>query len=180
MGNVGLNDVHRSAPLRLSAFAVDWLILALWGGLVFAIVMLVNAGVPPRPESALNAQVIGLVTMTLPFTLYFTLCESSRWRASIGKRVVGLGVLRRSGEQLSFGRALLRNAIKFIPWECGHTLAHQATFAGDGGSPGWVWGPAVIAAIGPLWWVVALIVTGDTPYDRWADARITRSRKVKG
>ena len=121
---------------------------------------------------------IGFVTMTLPFTLYFALCESSRWRASIGKRIVGLGVFRRSGEQLSFARALLRNASKFAPWEFGHTLAQQATFAGDGGFPVWLWGPTVIAVIGPLWWLAALFVTGDTPYDRWADARIARSSSL--
>jgi uncharacterized RDD family membrane protein YckC len=136
--------------------------------------MLANAGEPLRAKSAWHVQAIGFVTMTVPFTLYFALCESSRWRASIGKRVLGLTVFRRSGEQLSFARALLRNAIKFIPWECGHTLANQVAFAGERGFPAWAWGPAVIAVIGPLWWVAALYVAGDTPYDRWIDARIAR------
>ncbi len=160
---------------RLLAFAVDWLLIALWGGLVFGVVMLATGGNFPRPGGPWMAQAIGFITMTLPFTLYFAVCESSQWRASIGKRTVGLGVLRRSGEQLPFPRALLRNAIKFVPWEFGHTLAQQATLAGGTEFPVWLWGPAVIATIGPLWWLAALFATGDTPYDRWAGARIARS-----
>ncbi len=160
---------------RFLAFAVDLLILAAWGGVIFAIVMLAADGEPRRPSGPWLAQAIGFVAMTLPFTLYFTVCECSPRHASVGKRVFALAVLRRSAEPMSFARTFLRNAIKFTPWECGHALAQQAIYAGDEGMPLWVWGPAVIAAIGPLWWIVSLLASGDTPYDRWVDARVSRS-----
>lgn len=160
---------------RLLAFAIDWLIFALWGSSLFLIVMLVTGGDPPRPSGPWKAQAIGFLAVTLPFTLYFALCECSRRRASIGKRVVGLRVSRKSREQLSFKRALLRNAIKFIPWECGHMLTQQASMtAEDDPFPMWLWGPALISIIVPLWWLVSLYFKGQTPYDRWTDARITR------
>ncbi len=163
------------AVRRLLAFAMDWLIVVLWGGLLFGAVMIATSGNPSRPENPWKAQAIGLLTMTLPVTLYFALCESSAMRASLGKRILGLVVSRETGERLVFESALLRNAVKFVPWECGHTVAQQAAFSGDAGFPAWAWGPATVALVGPLWWLVAMIVTGRTPYDRWAFARVAMS-----
>ncbi len=169
-----MSDARAHFVLRLTAFVVDWMMVALWGGLLFGVIMLVTGGDPHGLGGPWKAQAVGFVCMTLPFTLYFAFCESSRWQASIGKRVVGLAVLRRSGGQLSFGRALLRSGIKFVPWEFGNTLAQQAFFGADGEFPMWLWGPTAIAGIGPLWWLVVLFVTGGTPYDRWVGARVNR------
>ena len=160
------------AVRRLLAFAMDWVVVALWGGALFGAVMIATDGSPPRPDNPWKAQGIGLLMMTLPVTLYFALCESSAMRASLGKRVLGLVVSRETGERLEFRSALLRNAVKFVPWECGHTVAQQAAFSGDGGLPAWVWGPAIVALVGPLWWLIAIVVTGPTPYDRLAVARV--------
>src|SRR5262245_12020506 len=115
---------------------------------------------------------MSFLMMTVPFTLYFALCESSPMRASLGKRALGLLVCRETGGRLSFGSALLRTAVKFTPWEFGHTVAWQSVFAGEAGFPTWVWGPATVALVGPVWWLVALIGTGRTTYDRWAFARV--------
>src|SRR5688500_14940033 len=126
---------------RLLAFGVDWFVIAAWGGLLFGAVMIATAGHPPRPENPCKAQGIGLLTMTLPVTLYFALCEASALGGSLGKRLLGLVVTRENGGRLSFGSALVRNALKFAPWECGHLVAQQAAFSGDAGFPAWVWGP---------------------------------------
>lgn len=157
---------------RVLAFAVDWFVVVLWGGVLFAVVMIAGGGDPPRPGNPLTAQAIGLLTMTVPVALYFAICESSAWQASLGKRVLGLVVSKSTGEPLSFGLALLRNAVKFVPWECGHAVAQQAAFSGEGGLPIWVWGLALVAYGGPAWWLVAMVATGLTPYDRWASARV--------
>ncbi len=160
-----------NAVRRIRAFAIDWLVMAVWGSLIFAAVMFATDGNPTRASGPWTAEGIGLLAMTLPVTLYFAVCESSRWQGSVGKRVAGLVVSRQAGGRLSFGRAFLRNAIKFAPWELGHLVFQQASFSGDGGFPVWVGGPAIVAVIGPLWWLVSLIMTGDTPYDRWVGAR---------
>ncbi len=159
---------------RLLAFAADWLIIALWGGLLFGFSLLATGGELVRPGEPWAAQGLGFLTMTLPVTLYFAFCESSRWRASLGKRVAGLVVFRESGARLSFGRAFFRNAIKFVPWEFGHTVAQHAASAGSEEFPVWLWGPAAAAAVGPLWWFAAMCATGRAPYDRWTDARVMR------
>lgn len=160
---------------RLLAFAVDWVLVILWGGLLFGAVMLASGGDPPRPENPWKAQGIGLVTMTVPVVLYFALCESSAMRASLGKRVLGLVVSRESGGRISFGSALVRNAVKFAPWEFGHTVAHQAAFSGEAGFPAWVWAVATVAFAGPVWWLLAILATGRPPYDRWVAARVERA-----
>jgi uncharacterized RDD family membrane protein YckC len=172
-----MNKTRAIAARRLSAFVVDWLIVAMWGGVLFGTVMLATSGNPPRPENPWTAQAIGFLTMTLPVTLYFALCESSTWRASIGKRVLALAVSSETGQRLSFGSALLRTSVKFVPWEFGHMVAQQAAFSGDNGVPAWLWGPMAIAFVGPLWWLVAMIATGRTPYDRLASAVVTGSAK---
>lgn len=163
------------AVRRVLAFAMDWLVVVLWGGVLFGAVMIATSGHAPRPENPWMAQGIGLLTMTVPVTLYFALCESSAMRASIGKHILGLIVSRETGERLSFGSALLRNGVKFVPWEFGHTVAQQAAFSGEGGFPSWVWGPAIVALAAPVWWFVAMMATGRTPYDRWALARVART-----
>jgi len=162
------------AARRLSAFAVDWLVVMLWAGTVFGVVMIATGGRPRPPGGAWSAQGLAFTTMTLPVLVYYALCESSVLRASLGKRALGLVVGGEQVERLSFASALLRSAVELAPWELGHTVAHQAAFSGEGGLPAWVWGPATIAAFVPMWWLASLIATGRTPYDRWTRTRVTR------
>jgi hypothetical protein len=132
------------AVRRLFAFAVDWfVVVVLWGGVLCCAVIIANGGKPPQLGSPWAGQAISFLTITLPFTLY-----------------------------LAFGSALLRNAVKFTPWEFGHFVTWQSFFLGEEGFPAWLWGPATIAFAGPVWWLASLIGTGRTPYDRWAFARV--------
>jgi uncharacterized RDD family membrane protein YckC len=168
-----MSEARAIAVRRLFAFGVDWfVVVVLWGGVICAAVMIATGGKPPDPRSPWVGQVMGFLTITVPFTLYLALCESSPMRASLGKRALGLVVTQETGGRLPFGSAFLRNAIKFTPWEFGHIVAWQAFFSGEEGLPAWVWGPATIAFVGPVWWLVAMIATGRTPYDRWTSASV--------
>ncbi len=175
-----MNHERMTALRRVLAFGADWLVMALWGGLIFGVVWVVTDGNPSRPANPWQAQAIGLLVMTVPVTLYFALCESSAMQATLGKRIAGLAVASETGERLSFRSALLRNAIKFLPWEFGHTVAQQAIFSGTDGLPAWVWAPLVVASIGPIWWIAALVRSGRTPYDRLARARVARTAIIEG
>jgi hypothetical protein len=73
---------------------------------------------------------------------------------AFGKRMLGLVVSGETGDRLAFGSALLRNGVKFVPWEFGHTVA--------------------------VWWLIAMMATGRTPYDRWASARVVPSAEPVG
>ena len=116
---------------RLIAFALDWLAMALWGGLLFGVILLLSRESPRAVSNPWTAQAIGFLSMTLPVTLYFSIMEGSKWGATLGKRIVGLRVFTMCGERLSFSRALLRNGLKFVPWELGHLVAQQAFYSGD-------------------------------------------------
>src|SRR5262249_51508180 len=85
-----MKEERAVALRRLLAFAVDWFVLVLWGGVIFGAVMIATGGNPPQPESPWTGQAMSLLTMTVPFTLYFALCESSAMQASLGKRALGL------------------------------------------------------------------------------------------
>jgi uncharacterized RDD family membrane protein YckC len=167
------------AVRRLFAFAADWFVVVLWGGVICGAVMIANGGKPQQLGSPWAGQAISFLTITVSFTLYLALCESSPMRAALGKRALGLVVSQETGGRLSFGSALLRNAVKFTPWEFGHIVFWQLFFSGEEGFPARVWGPAAIPFLGPVWWLVAIIASGRTPYDRWASARVRIARVHK-
>ena len=110
--------------------------------------------------------------MTLPVILYFSLCEASAWRASIGKKLLPLQLSAKHAERVPFFRILLRNVVKFAPWEVGHMVANQAIFSASE-VPGWVYVPMLLSLALPLWWVISIFMKGATPYDRLSGTRVT-------
>jgi uncharacterized RDD family membrane protein YckC len=66
-----------------------------------------------------------LILTFLPF-LYWPVLESSRWQATVGKRVMGLQVTDDDGGRLSFVHALMRMLAKFVsalPFALGFLIA---------------------------------------------------------
>jgi uncharacterized RDD family membrane protein YckC len=107
---------------RFAAFAVDYVVLAIF----IAVISVVFALLPPDVieslfATPLHGQLTGLLVLTVPVWLYFALCERSRWQATVGKRVMSLSVRSVDGHRLSLGQSLLRSGIKLIPWELAHT-----------------------------------------------------------
>ena len=163
---------------RLVAFAVDWLVIAAWAAMLFGVVMFGFSGHPPRPNGPWQMQVIGFAVMTLPVVLYFTLCESSVWQATLGKRALSLRVVYGRVGRTPFSHSLLRNIIKFLPWEMGHIVANQAFFSTSSGVPAWVYVPMLLAFGCPVWWVVSVFTFGYTPYDVIAHTRVVDGRNL--
>ena len=50
--------------------------------------------------------------------LYCAFAESSSWRATVGKRLLGLQVTTADGERISFGQATVRHFMKFLSFFC--------------------------------------------------------------
>lgn len=110
---------------RAGAYAIDAVILVVG---LSAIVWFVSALRLPPPGEAkgglfqILARIDGLFLLlvcALGWPAYFVLFESSRWQATPGKRVFGIGVTDRDGQAVSFLRALGRHAA---------ALANYATF----------------------------------------------------
>ena len=107
--------------LRLVAFIIDLALLFIPLMLLIGILAQamgvtdklqhIQPGQTPQALIALLGSkfVIGmLVTLILGIGLYFSLCECSPWRATLGKRMLGLFVVDLAGNRISFGRASAR------------------------------------------------------------------------
>lgn len=66
-----------------------------------------------------------LWNFSVPVWLYFILCDSSSRGATLGKRPFRLKVVDMENHPLSKSQALLRTAVKLLPWE----LVHVSAFA---------------------------------------------------
>ncbi len=165
---------------RLLAFALDYLVIAAYAlALTAATLLAANplrgllAALLATPASR---DAVAFVTVVLPVSLYFALQEGSARQGTWGKRKLGLRVTGLDGGPLPLGRALVRAAVKFLPWQIAHTcLFHY---------PGWPLAPAappawVIVGFALVWLLVIiyLVMLGfckshRTPYDRLAGSQV--------
>lgn len=107
---------------RIAAFAIDYLVLAVYIALVsITFALLPRDFVQWLFATPLSAQITVVIILTGPVLLYFAVLESSRRQATVGKRALGLRVSRVDGRRISFERGLARNGLKLIPWELAHT-----------------------------------------------------------
>jgi uncharacterized RDD family membrane protein YckC len=110
----------RHGVRRLGAAAMDlWVVLA-WGaaGGITYLILRTFGHVPTTPVAS---DVLGFLTLVVPVTATLAAQESSKHRATIGKRRVGFLVTATSGSQISFARSIARSSVKFLPWQLAHT-----------------------------------------------------------
>jgi uncharacterized RDD family membrane protein YckC len=55
-----------------------------------------------------------ILVLTIGAWLYCAFTESSNWRATLGKRIMGLQVVTSQGDKLNFGQASVRHFMKFL------------------------------------------------------------------
>lgn len=163
---------------RLAAFAVDYVALGVYIGLLWLTAYLLGrAGFFQEVEMTPGrGQALGLVTLTIPVILYFALWDSSRKEATPGKRLLGLRVVSMDRSRLPLGRSLVRSALKFAPWEAAHFVLWRIP-----GWPGEVAELPVPTTVGfvAVWLIVALYLIllwrdplGRTPYDHASGSRV--------
>ncbi|MGG4434515.1 RDD family protein [Priestia megaterium] len=96
--------------LRAGAIAIDIGIVCAFGFIVgFLFYPIQSAMYEP-----LIADVFQNLIIIVAVFLYFSLMESSKWQATVGKKAVGLKVTDLNGKRISFGRATGRYFSKFI------------------------------------------------------------------
>lgn len=116
--------------LRFIAYIIDYIII--WVVQAFiAIPILAAVGITfvqnadnleSMSESDMMGMIMGAVAAasatalltTILVVLYFTLMESSKYQATVGKLALGLIVTDESGGKLDFVKALIRNLCKII------------------------------------------------------------------
>ncbi len=125
------NAVSRSSPaalpkaayagfwLRAIAYLVDCIILGIVAGITILGPLMRHAGLsldnPWVIFSNTNRQVLAInLSMIMVSWLYWALLESSRWQATLGKKLLGLYVTDLQGKPVTFARASGRYFGKLI------------------------------------------------------------------
>jgi uncharacterized RDD family membrane protein YckC len=114
--------------LRVLAFALDYLLIAVY---LFCLLGLVRVFRPPLSwfRTPSRGELTGFLSVTLPVTLYFAVSEASNRHATWGKRKLHLRVTDAAGAGVSGLRSMLRNVVKFLPWELAHAAIWKMRFA---------------------------------------------------
>jgi uncharacterized RDD family membrane protein YckC len=107
---------------RSAAYGVDILILAL---VLIPLAFAIQAMTGYRADSGIGVWLASVVTISVPSWAYFAISDASASGATIGKRLFGLRIVADDNGRMRPGTALLRTAIKLIPWE----LTHLTMFA---------------------------------------------------
>jgi uncharacterized RDD family membrane protein YckC len=109
---------------RILAFLIDYVFISIYLGVLFVVgFSLIGFGVldGAPPSSPILADLTAFLLSVLPVTLFMALQEGSPKQATMGKRWRGLRVTTIHGGAVSLRRALLRSAVKFLPWQVAHT-----------------------------------------------------------
>ena len=102
-------DIPASAGLRLGAYLIDSLCAGVF--MAGAILVLVLSGLD------LEDPIIGLASNVVSFgtfMVYGAAFEASPWRATPGKRLLGMQIAKVGGEDATAGDAIVRNLVKWL------------------------------------------------------------------
>jgi uncharacterized RDD family membrane protein YckC len=181
---MGASGVVVASPWRrVAAWMLDYLvILAYLIALTAASLVTQRSPVASVFSSALKnpitAELVGFLTLTGPVILYFAITEASAWQATLGKRALRIVVVGPGGARLPFGRAIVREAVRFLPWEMAHSLIWPLALPPHlEPLPVTIGGFAVVYLL-LVAYLVSLFVGSEhrTVYDRLAGSRVLLGR----
>lgn len=133
-------------PQRLGAFALDMILILAYIIIVLVVFAGIAIGILHLPliqgMNPVFSDLVAFVTVVLPVILYHAIQESSSRQATWGKRRLGLRVISKDGDKLSFTRSFARSVVKFLPWQIAHTCLFHI--------PGWPYATQVF----PTWTLV--------------------------
>lgn len=112
---------------RLKAFIIDYFIILIYIGLLLGATLSISAIFHLKLENVnpVIGELIAFATLTLPVILYFVISENSEYAGTIGKRKMGVQIVNKTLVKASIGQLLIRNCIKFLPWELAHFFIYR-------------------------------------------------------
>lgn len=116
---------------RFTALLIDWLIMSLYIVLLLSITMLfyyIFFGKVPE-ITQMGTQFIAALTTVIPICIFSIVYEIKSKYGSIGKRIMGLQVVRSSK---TIYHPIIRNIIKFLPWQLAHIAVIYGIYQGFG------------------------------------------------
>ena len=114
--------------LRIKAFLIDYVVISMYLILLLGINLLLNPTIFDGgvQRTQLQTQWISFVASVLPITLLFSFLET-RYGITLGKHLLKIKVFY---PDYTFLRSLLRNGLKFLPWQLGHMSTIYALYVG--------------------------------------------------
>jgi uncharacterized RDD family membrane protein YckC len=111
---------------RLLSLAIDFSMIVAYVLLLFGFTTSIYRFVfEETPKfDIFTAHLIGFLTLILPVLIYFIISELGVSSNTLGKRIVGLKVASMDNQKLTVNQVVLRNIIKFLPWEYAHILVY--------------------------------------------------------
>ena len=164
--------------IRLVAFGIDYIIIAAYALLLFGITKILN--LKELVLTPVNGQLLGFISLTLPVFLYFFLTEKGKSRATIGKRIMNISITAKTDKTKP--KILLRNILKFSPWEVAHIGVHWIVFysISDNNVPIWVWFLLILPQIIVMAYLLGVIISkGESGiYDSISNTKIKRNPRT--
>ena len=124
-------------------------------------------------------ELIGFCTLTLPVILYFVFSENSHYRGTIGKRFLGLKVVSNSSQVANFYQLVVRNSIKFLPWEMAHFFVYQLFYFMNSGSvvPSWILNGLIFSQVIAMIYLLFIIFNKQnrTVYELISDSKVVQT-----
>lgn len=133
---------YASLKKRFASLAIDFLVIILWGLIVLAVSLLIYfviLGFAPD-FSELGMNLVSLI-LILPAILYFVITEAGEKHATFGKRKMKLYVTT-IDTKLHLWQIIVRNLIKFLPWQAAHMMIFHGIVSK------WEFSPALIVLMG--------------------------------
>src|SRR5699024_10581430 len=105
--------------IRVYAFLLDFFVIAIYGIFVVGTISFVFR---PYIESLFSsspvaAELAGFVMITLPVSLYFILCDCSKWQGTLGKKKMGISVVDGFCQCIGSCCSVVRSVIKCLACE---------------------------------------------------------------
>jgi uncharacterized RDD family membrane protein YckC len=162
--------------LRLVALMVDCTVLfTVLAAPQFAIMALTGRWFLDQNSAGVVTWAWVFVSVVIPSFVYFAICDRMRDGVTVGKRVTRLSVRPTDGTPMTWSRAIVRNAVKLIPWEATHIMIFfPEPFSDDPLSTGKIMLMSVANVLLVVWLVVPLLDRPDfrAVHDRVASTRV--------
>lgn len=175
--NIIQTKVTKLLKHRVIAWIIDFGIIIAYAGLLF---LVANSFFSSIKFEAVDfnpylGQLIGFLTLTLPVVTYSYMAEKSRWNGTIGKRLLKIRVL--TAENKSSRKILLRNVLKFLPWELAHTGVHWLGYFETNAmeTPLWIWNILIIPQVIMVIYFISIVISkGERSiYDKISATRLS-------
>ncbi|MDQ3455758.1 MAG: RDD family protein [Actinomycetota bacterium] len=162
--------------LRLRASGADYVVIVGWLAILTAAGFAIRPLLPPQSGalSPVAADAVAFLFSVLPVWVYLSVTEGGALQATWGKRWTRLRVIAADGGEPGPGRAVIRNAVKLLPWELAHLAVARLILGVDQQVT-----IGVTYALSVLIPVVSVVMMARDPLRRALHDRVAGTRVVR-